>query len=161
MPVNVSAVGKDIMRKKVFGGSLRKSPKLKKQMGRDVFLGSLLTALGPMIVPLVAMDRNVLDRFFIRLTKGLLATFYPHINYNGLNFAVTQLNQFGSGHPTFNAVTSMLTADQRGGSVFRFWHGVASELETTGLWVYQFYDAALFMVKHSAHPWPEQLPPSV
>ena len=25
------------------------------------------------------------------------------------------------------------------------------------MWIYQFYDAALFMVKHSKDPWPESL----
>jgi hypothetical protein len=94
------------------------------------------------------MDRTVLNPFFTRLTKGLLATFYSDIDYFKLNFAVTQPNQFGAEHPTFKAMTSILKADQRGNGVFRFWHGVAVERRTTGVWIYQFYDAALFMVQH-------------
>lgn len=117
-------------------------------MARDVFKGTLTTALGPITVPLIAMDRDVIDRFFMRLTKGLLATFYSDVDYFDLQFAVTQLNQFGKEHPTFKAVTSILTADQRGDGVFRFWHGVAQEQRTVGVWIYQFYDAALFMVTH-------------
>lgn len=148
-PVNVSDIGKDIMRKKVFGGSLKDSPKLKTQMGRNVFKGTLTTALGPIVVPLIAMEREVLDPFFTRLTKGLLATFYSDVDYFGLKFQITQLNQFGATHPTFNAVTSVLTADQRGDGVFKFWHGVAQERRTAGVWIYQFYNAALFMVSHN------------
>jgi hypothetical protein len=94
------------------------------------------------------MDRAILDPFFTRLTKGLLATFYPDVDYFGLGSAVTQLNQFGAQHPTFKALTLILTADQRGDGVFRFWHGVAQEQRTAGMWIYQFYDAALFMVSH-------------
>jgi hypothetical protein len=154
MPVNVSPTGKDVMRKKVFGRSFKKSPRLKKQMARDAFKGTVMTALGPVIVPLIAMDRAILEPFFIRLTKGLLATFYSDIDYFDLHFAVTQLNQFGANHPTFKAITSVLKAEQRGNSVFRFWHGVAQEQSTTGMWIYQFYDAALFMVKHGKDPWP-------
>lgn len=147
-PVNVSDIGKAVMRSKVFGGSLKKSPALKKQMAKDVFKGTVMTELGPFTVPLIAMDRAVLDPFFTRLTKGLLATFYPDVDYFGLKFGVTQLNQFGAQHPTFKGVTSILTADQRGDGIFRFWHGVAQEQRTAGMWVYQFYDAALFMVRH-------------
>lgn len=148
MPVNVSDTGKAVKRNKVFGGSLKKSPALKKQMARDVFNGTVMTKLGPVIVPLIAMDRAVLDPFFKRLTKGLLATFYPDLDYFDLKFVVTQLNQFGAQHPTFRAVTSILTPDQRGHGIFRFWHGVAQEQRTAGMWIYQFYDAALFMVRH-------------
>ncbi len=101
------------------------------------------------------MDRDVLNGFFIRLTKGLLATFYSDIDYFGLCFSVTQLNQFGATRPSFKSVTSLLKHDQRGDGVFRFWHGVAQEQRTTGMWIYLFYDAALFMVKHSKERWPE------
>jgi hypothetical protein len=149
MPVNVSLVGREIKRKKVFEGTLKHSPFLKKQMARDDFIGTLATALGPITVPLIAMNRDVINHFLTRLTKGLLATFYSDINYFDLQFDVTQLNQFGANHPTFKAVTSILTADQRGDGVFRFWHGVAIEDQTTGVWIYQFYDAALFVVIHS------------
>ena len=149
MPVNVSPVGREIKRKKVFEGTLKHSSKLKKQMPRDVFKGTLTTVFGPITMPLIAMDRDVIDRFLTRLTKGLLATFYSDINYFDLQFGVIQLNQFGATHPTFKAVTSILTAEQRGDGIFRFWHGVAIEDRTTGVWIYQFYDAALFMVRHS------------
>ena len=149
MPLNASPVGKAIKRQKVFGRSFKNSPKLKKQMAKDAFKGTLTTAFGPITVPLIAMDKDVIDRFLTRLTKGLLATFYSDINYFNLQFAVTQFNQFGAHHPTFKDITSRLTADQRGDGVFRFWHGVAKEDRTTGIWIYQFYDAALFMVRHS------------
>jgi hypothetical protein len=149
MPLNVSLVGKEIMRKKVFGRSFKDSPRLKRQMARDAFKGTVTTALGPITVPLIAMDKDVIDRFLTRLTKGLLASFYSDVNYFNLQFAVTQLNQFGANHATFKAITSILTADERGDGVFRFWHGVAKEDRTTGIWIYQFYDAALFMVRHS------------
>jgi len=158
---NVSEVGKVISRQKVFGGSFKKSPKLKKQMGRDVFIGTMVTELGAMSVPLIAMDREVLDGFFTRLTKGLLTMLYPDINHFTLRYGVVQLNQFGPNHPTFRAVTSILKSDQRGDGIFRFWHGVALEKRTTGIWIYQFYDASLFLVKHSEDVWPQTLPSEV
>jgi hypothetical protein len=133
MPVNVSDAGKAVKRNKVFGGSLKKSPALKKQMAKDVFEGTLMTELGQVTVPLIAMDRAILDPFFTRLTKGMLATFYPDVDYFDLKFVVTQLNQFGAHHPKFKPDTSVLNADQRGNGVFRFWHGVAQEQRTAGV----------------------------
>jgi hypothetical protein len=100
-PVNVSATGKAVMRDKVFGGSLKRSSALKKQIAKDVFKGTLMTELGLVTVPLITMNRAVFDPFFTRLTKGLLATFYPDVDYFGLKFKVTQLNRFGAQHPSF------------------------------------------------------------
>ena len=117
-------------------------------MAKGVFKGTVATPFGRVTVPLITMDHAVLNPFFTRLTKGLLVTFYPDVDYFGLKFVVTQISQFGAQHPTFKAVTSILTPDQRGDGVFRFWHGVAQEQRTAGMWVYQFYDAALFMVRH-------------
>lgn len=147
-PVNASEIGKQVMRKKVFGRSFKKSPALKKQMARNVFKGTMMTLQGPVCVPLIAMDRVVLDPFFTRLTKGLLATFYPDVDYFGHEFVVTQANQFISQHPRFKQVSSNLTADQRGDGVFRFWYRVEHEPRIAGMWFYQFYDAAFFIVRH-------------
>ena len=107
-----------------------------------------MTAQGPVIVPLITMDRVVLDPFFTRLTKGLLATFYPDVDYFGQEFVVAQPSQFTAQHPRFKTVNSTLTADQRGDGVFRFWHRVAHQERNAGLWIYQFYDAAMFIVRH-------------
>jgi hypothetical protein len=152
MPLNVSPVGKAIMREKAFGRSFKDSPKLKKQMAQDAFTGTLTTELGPITVPLLAMDKDVVDHFLTRLTKGLLANYYSDVNYFNFQFTIMLLNQFGANHPTFKAITSKLIADQRGDGVFRFWHGLALEDRTTGIWIYQFYDAAIFMVRHSGIP---------
>lgn len=120
-------------------------------MARDAFKSTLPSSFGPITVPLIGMVKEVVDRFLTRLTKGLLATFYSDVNYFKLQFAIPQLNQFGANHATFKAVTSILIADERGDGVFRFWHGVAREDRTTGIWFYQFYGAALFMGRHGTN----------
>jgi hypothetical protein len=149
MPLNASETGKNVRREKVFGGSLKKSPALRNQMARGLIKTTLMTAHGPVIVPLLTMDCVVLDPFFRRLTKGLLATIYPDVDYFGQEFVVTQASQFTAQHPRFKAVNSTLTADQRGDGIFRFWYRVAHEERNAGLWIYQFYDAAMFIVWHS------------
>jgi hypothetical protein len=155
--VNVSITGKEMMRQKVVGSSFKRSPALRKQMGKGVFMGTATTPTGPMEVPIITVDQNLFAPFFVRLTKGLLATFYPKVDYFAFNFIVTQLHQFGSDHPSFPAHISMLTPDQRGNGVFRFWRGLAHEgNQIAGLWVYQFYDAGLFQVTHGV-PEPDAL----
>jgi hypothetical protein len=149
--LNVSPVGTKIMREEVFRKSLLNSPKLRRQMARDVFKGTFATPFGPVIVPLIAMDKDVIDRFFERLTKGFLATVYSDVDYLHFQFVVRQLDQFGANHPKFRAFTSDFTADERGDGVFRFWHRIEHD-RTTGVWFYQFYDAALFMVAHRKRP---------
>jgi hypothetical protein len=155
--VNVSSVGKDVMRQKVVGSSFKRSPALRNQMGKGVFKGTVTTPTGPLEVPLITVDREQFATIFVRITKGLLATFYPEIDYFAFKFAVEQLHQFGGEHPRFPIHTSTLTADQRGDGVFRFWRGVACEGDKiAGLWVYQFYDAGLFQVTHG-FPEPDAL----
>jgi hypothetical protein len=145
---NVSERGKGIMRNKVFGSSFKRSPALKKQMAKGVSLGTLMTRQGPTTVPLITVDREVLNPFFIRVTKGLLATFYHETNYFGHMFVVSQPSQFSAEHPLFKTATSQMEAGERGDGVFRFWHRVEQKKGCAGLWIYQFYDAALFIVRH-------------
>lgn len=154
MAANVSGAGTAVMRSKVFGRSLKESPKLKTQIARSIVHGTVQTPYGLVTGPLVTMDKNQFAPFLIRITKGLLAHFYPKIDYFGLAFSVVQLGQFRADQPEFRTVVSNLKFDQRGNGVFRFWHGLAKEDPTSGLWVLQFYNAALFMVKHQKKPLP-------
>lgn len=155
MAANVSGAGTDIMRTKVFDRSLKKSPKLKSQIGQSIFPGTLQTPHGPVTGPLIAMDRKDFEPYLIRITKGLLAHLYPQVDYSGLIFSVVQLGQFQADQPRFRDMAAILKYGQRGDGVFRFWHGMAKEEPSSGLWILQFYEAALFLVKHRKGPWPQ------
>jgi hypothetical protein len=157
MPINVSKVGKKVMQEKVFGRSFKDSPKLKHQMAKDIFSGIFNTPGGPVELPIIGMSRATLNQFFIRLTKGMLATFYEDLNYFNLSFSVTQLSQFGKETASFSAATSSFIADQRGGGVFRFWRAMANDRVGEGVWIYQFYDAALLMVRHGLYIVPQKM----
>lgn len=146
--VNVSATGKNVLRGKVFGRSLKK-PSFRKQIQAGLFLRTLDTNSGPVSVPMITMDRAALEPFFTRLTKGLLTKFYPKIDHFDLIFEVKQINQFGAFHPRFRQLTAHFRADQRGDGVFRFWHFVRANEGRAGIWLFQFYDAALFQVAHA------------
>jgi hypothetical protein len=149
---DASPVGKEMFRSKVCGSSFKRSPALRKQMGRGLTQGKMITGAGEMWVPLIAVNRKPFEGFFIRLTKGLLATFYPDIDYHHPEVAFV-VKQYGSHYPSFHTVTSQLLADQRSDGVFRFWRGVAQDASRAkGLWIYQFYEAAVFMVTHDSAP---------
>lgn len=147
-PVNVSSTGKSVLRKKVVVRSLKKTS-LRKRMAAGIHMGTMNTRWGPVSVPLITMDRATLEPFFTRLTKGLLVRFYPGVDYFDLKFSVKQISQFGASHPVFKSLTAHFRADQRGDGVFRFWHFVRPSEGRAGIWIYQFYDAALFQVAHA------------
>ena len=117
-------------------------------MAKGVLLGRIMTQQGPTAVPFITVDRELFNPFFIRVTKGLLATFYHELNYFGHTFAVSQQSQFSAAHPLFKTTISHMTVGERGDGVFRFWHRIEKKEGCAGLWIYQFYDAALFIVRH-------------
>ena len=135
------------MRGKVFR-SLKNSPGLRAKFrkattmvdGRDQSLVGKLAHVG--------IDRSSVDAFFIRLTKGLLAKIYPEVDRNGLEFMVSQLSQFSGSHPTFEIARKCFQFDQRGDGVFQFWRSLAVEDQRNGVWVFQFFHAAMFLVCH-------------
>lgn len=149
---NASKAGKEIMRSKVFGGSFKRSPRLKERMRSGLQPGVFSTPFGKVDVPLITVERSFMEPFFVRMTKGLLATFYADVDYRAFSFQISQLNQFGASHPNFSAIVAGLKADERGAGVFRFWRGITPPHERPigGLWIYQFYEAALFMVLHTS-----------
>jgi hypothetical protein len=148
MPSNVSEAGADIRQERVFGGTLKRSPALKKQMSRDCLQVTTQIWGEHVRLPLITVPRAEFEPFFIRLAKGLLTALYPNVDYFAMQFEVRQWSQFAGSHKRFAQLTSLLTADQRGDGVFRFWHKVFPEEQNAGVWLLQFYDAALFLVMH-------------
>ena len=149
-PVNSSPAGKQILKEKVIGSTFKRSPAFKSQFKAGVSLAQIETELGATNVSLIVDDQASLGPVLVRITKGLLATFYPALEYDGYEFSVTQLNQFGAAHPSFGLATAQFLYDEMGNRVFQFWRGLATAPDGTiaGIWIYQFYGAALFMVTH-------------
>jgi hypothetical protein len=92
----------------------------------------------------ITMPQARVKPFIRRITKGLLYTFQPNYDYFRDSFTVklTTLDYF-------EGVLPLLTADQRGGDVFEWWHGLAADTRSSGIWIYRFYRSACFVCMHS------------
>ncbi len=147
MPINRSREGHWIWQQKVLQSTLP-SRRIAKAIGkithRKIFIS---TDIGPIPAVRIEVRRRPIKLCLIRITKGLLATFYPDLDYFDLEFRVTAFDQFKLAK-TVATMPKQLVYDKRGGSVFRFWRGIATDRPTAGLWFLCFFNAAAFMVEH-------------
>lgn len=109
--------------------------------------GFIATPFGPVLADRLAMKAAVVDRFLIRLTKGLLTKFYPELDYSDFRFEITMFDQLKL-LQTLESISVLFVKDQRGGDTFRFWRGLAADKPTYGVWIYSFYEGVTFMVSH-------------
>ena len=60
-----------------------------------------------------------MNRFLIRITKGLLYTFYPEIDYTEMHFKTSQINP---SQEVADFMYKKLIYDEKGDGALRFWH---------------------------------------
>ena len=146
-PINRSPEGRTIWEQKVLRSTLpsrRIAKAIRKITHRQIFLA---TESGPIPAVRIEVRQRPIKLCLIRITKGLLATFHPDLDYSDLEFRVTPFDQFKLAK-TVATMPELLIYDERGGSVFRFWRGIATDQTNAGLWFFCFFNAASFMVEH-------------
>ena len=151
-PINSSESGKWILREKVFGSTFIRSPALKRQFRSDVSLARIRTPYGIEYVSVISFDKQLFAPVLVRITKGLLAAFHSSYDYRSDEFNVSQVSQFAGTGQGFESLRRMLICDERGDKVFGFCRRVTEVGEKmAGIWIYRFYDSAMFIVEHSVH----------
>ena len=150
-PINCSRAGKWILEKKVIGSTFKRSPRFTHYFAQHMQPGNVVTPAGEIGVP-VKMNREFITKCLIKITKGLLAHFYPNINSSDSNmeFDVDLFEQFRVDQNFINSFEAPFTYDQRGDGQFKFWRGLADDVPEAGVWIYGFYDAVFFVVQHDA-----------
>lgn len=140
--INRSQSGQWIWKNKVVNGSFKRSAKLKENVRKSVikipYKNSGLLQYG------ISFPEKRATNYLIRLTKGLLASFYPELDYNKSKFSVEHLE------PTqelINITLAKFIYNERGNGIFRFWHTFYEKNKVSSVWVYVFYDAFMFMVE--------------
>ena len=123
--------------------TFRRSPKLAENVMRHIFE----TEIDGEKRDVITMPQDRADRFLIRITKGLLAHFYPSFPYQSQNYRVTHLGMMREGWGEAAVLRDQAVYDFRGPGVFQFRRNVSSELKR-GYWFYSFYEASLFLVWH-------------
>jgi hypothetical protein len=146
-----SAIGDWIWRERVVNRTFRRSPALRASFAQS--LVRVLEERNGIQFPAAAItipDERA-DRYLVRITKGLLAHFYPEFDYSTHSFEVDHIS------PTvdnLDMLASNFAYGERGQGVFRFFREVVSD-PPMGFWVLIFYDWACFLVVHQP---PEGVP---
>lgn len=134
-----STEGKAIWDDRVMKSTFKRSPKLKSEFRERLswqFVGKReLLALG--------YPESDGRTFLTRLTKGILYHYHPSADQSSIELTI---NMVWPTRSLIKDLNGLLFYDQRGRSEFRFWRGFISDKSPTSLWVYLFYDCAMFKV---------------
>ncbi len=142
-PPNISEAGKWIQQKKVFESSFKRSPKLVENVKKHI---QEIEVDGNKI-DLITIPQDRAERFLVRLTKGLLAYFYPEFHRDSQEYRVANLTMLKDGWNGIGILRDHAIYDVRGEGVFQFRRHVELESER-GYWMFCFYEASLFIVWH-------------
>src|SRR5258706_7560399 len=98
----------------------------------------------------VPIDR--IERFVIRVTKGLLTHHFPDYDYSTATFETRYIPQTVDNLAKLEPIRDLLHYDSRGDGVFQYRRGL-TESKLSGLWILVFYEAIVFLVSHTKNNW--------
>lgn len=145
--INRSADGEWIWKNKVVESSFRRSPALRNHVGKNLRTGRVEFPIGVTEVPILIMDAELVKKCLVKITKGLMAHFYPNLNQSGLDFDAFQSRQFKIAE-LIHSVGAPYIYDERGNGQFRFLRVLVGDDNRCGHWIYIFYDSISFVVHH-------------
>jgi hypothetical protein len=136
-----------IWKSKVVGSTFKRSPKLKAHIRESLLHLPVQKDHGLELMPAIQFPVERMDRWLIRITRGLLYKFYPTIDSSNMHFLVQQIIP---SQEIADFMFANMMYDERGDGVFRFWRAVISDdMHCPGIWSYVFYDGICFSVTHS------------
>ncbi len=146
---NTNPLGKQTWKDKAAGSTLKKK-RLRakaKAIAGSLKRIALITPTGLQDAVEVQVEQAPLNRVLTRITKGLLARYYPEVDRGSLKFQLFQIDQFKLNDPFFAQLQKLLRYLHRGESVYRCWHTVEA-YTFKGYWIHMFFDSAVFQVEH-------------
>ena len=143
MADRVSSAGQWIRDQRVLPRTIKRSPKLAQHIRE-----SLSTVIhNGHEIDLISFPRARVQRFLVRITKGLLASLYPSIDSSVLTFEADHIILTEANREPFEALRDNTVYACRGDDVFQFRRFVAPATGH-GIWLFCFYASSLFAVKH-------------
>lgn len=98
------------------------------------------------MAPALTFPRERAERYIVRITKAMLAKFYPQYDYSADEFTVRQVaNVTHEQIVTLNYMQLSFRYEQRGEGAFEAYMGIT---EKSGAWQFWFFDAVGFTVFH-------------
>jgi hypothetical protein len=147
--IGSTPAGEWILQNKVVPGIMTRSPAF-----REGFLSSmkdtkLLTEEDGLIdVVSFTFDYDRVERFVVRITKGLLSFYHPDYDYSSDNFDVRYVEPTRENLNKLDSVKNILRYDYRGDGVIQYRFGL-TDTKLSGLWIIVFYGATIFLVHHA------------
>jgi hypothetical protein len=103
---------------------------------------------GEIDVTSFSIPTDRVERFVIRVTKGLLAHYYPDHDYGTATFEARHIQQTMDDLAKLEPLRDLLHYDFRGDGVFQY-RGGLTESKLSGVWILVFYEAVVFLVSHT------------
>jgi hypothetical protein len=91
------------------------------------------------------------QKFAIRITKGLLHYHYPDYDYRSAIFTAVHIPARVDALAKLEQIKKVLVYDERGKGVFQYRRGL-TDSKQSGFWIYLFYEAVLLIVAHQKNP---------
>jgi hypothetical protein len=107
---------------------------------------------GEIEVTTYELPKERIDRFLIRITKGLLTHYFGEYDYSIAVFDVKHVRQTVDNLSKLEPLRDLLQYDYRGDDVFQYRGGLTDSKES-GVWIFLFYGAVLFVVSHTKNNW--------
>jgi hypothetical protein len=147
--INRSPSGDRVWEENVIPGTIARSPKLQSDMVRRMKKVCVATATGIDFLPAIEVPDERIEKFLVRVTKGMLRHFYPEYEYQHDDFSVRLISPINE--RKLRSLDKFIMAtkyEERGGDVLRFRHGI-TDTGLSGVWLYIFYDSVWYLVFHT------------
>jgi len=144
-----SGAGEWIWQNKVVPSLFERNRKLAQNARSFLGFRKLAAGGGEIELPALGFPRERVERYMIRITKGLLRHFHPEYDYSQDVFDVKDMLPSPEGIELLRRLTEQLPLyEERGDGVFRFWRGFPQNRPNNGAWIFLFYNGACFFVLH-------------
>lgn len=130
----------------------------------------LRTADGDIEARRHGFDASMICRCLVRITKGFLAEYQPHVATHLLDFEIGHIDQFRTECVVQSGLPELFKKRAVGNGVYEHYYGAAVDETGSGMMVHVFYGAAVWMVRYrpgegmmrsTSHPgWSEPAPGS-
>jgi hypothetical protein len=130
----------------------------------------LRTAGGDVEARQHSFDASMICRCLVRITKGFLAEYQPHVDTYLLDFEIGHIDQFCTECVVESGLPQLFKNRAVGNGVYEHYYGAAVDEIGSGMMVHVFYGAAVWIVRYrpgegmirsTSHPgWSEAAPGS-
>jgi hypothetical protein len=147
--IGATPAGEWILNQKVVPGIMTRSPAFRESLLGSMRETKLLTEEDGLIdVVSFTFDANRVERFVVRVTKGLLSFYYPDYDYSQDTFSLRFVEPTRENLSKLDTVKNHLRYDSRGDGVIQYRFGL-TDTRRSGIWILVFYGSTIFLVHHT------------